>query len=297
MLGANEFPLRQGFRLWRKRLRGANAPPRSAGPHPAPASFSSTQDSSEIPCLARIPALRRGSMPDEEFLRFQLRSTPLGSQLVCRPAGGIFAVAEISILTARSSSEKALRRREKPQGFFHVPDGFFFASQARPAVLGPQLGGRPGDSTFDGHGKQPMAATGQKSVRRSRLVCLALARSSRSFPFRRHEESPYIACYARAHCSAGRSCGTGGNLHANADFQAKYPSNRGAASLPLRPGRGRCIQPRGTKTRPSPRKARTKLLKMTKMRAALCFSIARSLHGVYNEKNRSAGKLTGGIYE
>ena len=140
MLGANEFPLRQGFRLWRKRLCGANAPPRSAGPHPAPASFSSTQDSSEIPCLARIPALRRDSMPDEEFLRFQLRSAPLGSQLVCRPAGGIFAVAEISILTVSSSSEKALRRREKPQGFFHAPDGFFFASQARPAVLGPQLG-------------------------------------------------------------------------------------------------------------------------------------------------------------
>lgn len=33
MLGASELPLRQGFRLWRKRLYGANAPPRCAGPH------------------------------------------------------------------------------------------------------------------------------------------------------------------------------------------------------------------------------------------------------------------------
>ena len=32
MLGANELPLRQGFRLRRKRLYGAPAPPRSAGP-------------------------------------------------------------------------------------------------------------------------------------------------------------------------------------------------------------------------------------------------------------------------
>ena len=143
-----------------------------------------------------------------------------------------------------------------------------------------------------------MAATGPKNVRRSRLVCLGLARSSRSFPFRRHEESPYIACYARARCSVGRSCGTGGNLHANADFQVKYPSNRGAASLLLRPGRGRCIQSRGTKTRPSPREARTKLLKMTKMREAAWFFIARIPCSVYNKENtRLAGKLTGGIYE
>ena len=33
VLGANELPLRQGFRLWRKRLYGAKAPPRRAGPH------------------------------------------------------------------------------------------------------------------------------------------------------------------------------------------------------------------------------------------------------------------------
>ena len=47
MLGANELPLRQGFRLRRKRLYGAPAPPRSAGPRgqdedaPAP-SYSSS---------------------------------------------------------------------------------------------------------------------------------------------------------------------------------------------------------------------------------------------------------------
>ena len=33
VLRANELPLRQGFRLWRKRLYGAKAPPRRAGPH------------------------------------------------------------------------------------------------------------------------------------------------------------------------------------------------------------------------------------------------------------------------
>ena len=33
VLRANELPLRQGFRLWRKRLYGAKAPPRRAGPY------------------------------------------------------------------------------------------------------------------------------------------------------------------------------------------------------------------------------------------------------------------------
>ena len=32
LLGANELPLRQGFCLWQKRLYGAKAPPRCAGP-------------------------------------------------------------------------------------------------------------------------------------------------------------------------------------------------------------------------------------------------------------------------
>ncbi len=68
--------------------------------------------------------------------------------------------------------------------------------------------------------------------------------------------------------------------------------------MPLRPGCGRCMQSRETKARPSLREARTKLLKMTKMREAAWFFIARTPCSVYNKENtRLAGKLTGGIYE
>ena len=39
MLGGSEFRLRQGFRLWRKRLYGALAPPHVVGPHLSRVSF------------------------------------------------------------------------------------------------------------------------------------------------------------------------------------------------------------------------------------------------------------------
>ena len=50
--------------------------------------YNYTRTSSEIPCLARIPALRRAFLAGHGILRFQPRPVPLGSRLVGRPAGG-----------------------------------------------------------------------------------------------------------------------------------------------------------------------------------------------------------------